>query len=257
MASETRGGMGADVTGDEIHLRDEDRLPWLETVEPDEPRGPGGVRLVAFVLLGLVVLAALVFAIYRLGRPNAVGNAGGGLIVAQNGDYKIKPDEPGGLKVGGEGDSAIATSTGAGAGHGAIDPHQVSEQPVAARHATRPAPASAHRTAVATAVVPASGGRLTAPTPVAASRGVIPGAASGGSLVQLGAYPTQGAADAAWSAVARRFGYVATLAKSVEQADVGGRHVFRLRVNAGSATAATDICGRLKVAGEGCFVIAG
>ena len=25
---------------DEINLRDEDRLPWLETVEPDEPEGP-------------------------------------------------------------------------------------------------------------------------------------------------------------------------------------------------------------------------
>ena len=241
---------------DEIHLRDEDRLPWLETVESDEPRGPDAGRVVLFVLLGLAVLAAIVFAAYRLGRPSQVTPASGGLIAAQDGDYKIKPDDPGGLKVGGEGDSAIATSTGTGAGTGAIDPRQVPEKPVAGHHRAAAA-TPAHGASVATAAVPASGGRLTAPAPVTAPRRVIPGAASGGSLVQLGAFPSQAAADAAWSAMARRFGYVATLGKAVEQADVGGRHVFRLRVNAGSANAAADICGRLKVAGEGCFVTAG
>ncbi|WP_375381572.1 SPOR domain-containing protein [uncultured Sphingomonas sp.] len=242
---------------DEIHLRDEDRLPWLETVESDEPRGPGAGRMILFVLIGLAILAGIVFAVYRLNRPGPATQASGrGLIAAQDGDYKVKPDDPGGLKVGGEGDSAIATSTGTGAGTGAIDPHQVPEKPVASHHSAA-ATTPAHGAAVATAAVPASGGRLTAPAPVTAPHGMVPGAGSGGSLVQLGAFPTQAAADAAWSAMARRFGYVATLGKSVEQADVGGRHVFRLRVNAGSANAATDICGRLKVAGEGCFVTAG
>ena len=126
---------------DEIHLRDEDRLPWLETVESDEPRGPGAGRFILFVLLGLAILAAIVFAVYRLGRPGPATQASGGLIAAQDGDYKIKPDDPGGLKVGGEGDSAIATSTGTGAGTGAIDPHQVPEKPVASHHG---AAATAH-----------------------------------------------------------------------------------------------------------------
>ena len=82
----------------------------------------------------------------------------------------------------------------------------------------------------------------------------MPGAGSGGSLVQLGAFPSEASANAAWSAIAKRFGYVATLGKSVERADVNGRTVFRLKVNAGSADAASDLCGRLTVAGEQCFV---
>ena len=76
----------------------------------------------------------------------------------------------------------------------------------------------------------------------------------GGALIQLGAFPSEASANAAWSALAKRFGYVATLGKVVQPATVNGRTVYRLRVNAGSANAASDICGRLKVAGEGCFV---
>ena len=34
----------------------------------------------------------------------------------------------------------------------------------------------------------------------------------------------------------------------------GGKTLYRLRVNAGGANQAADICGRLKVAGESCFV---
>lgn len=246
------------MASDEIHLRDEDRLPWLETVEPDEPRGAGAGRVILFVLLGLAILAAVVFGVYRLGRPAPAAGPDGALIAAQDGDYKVRPDDPGGLKVAGEGDAAIATSTGVKAGTGRIDPRQVPEKPVAGRHAAAaPVHAPAHAGAVAVAAVPATGGRLAAPAPVAAPRGQVPGAGSGGSLVQLGAFPTDAAASEAWSALARRFSYVATLGKVVEQADVAGRHVFRLRVNAGSAGAAADLCGRLKVAGEGCFVTAG
>jgi hypothetical protein len=88
---------------------DEDRLPWLETVEPDEPDGAPVGRVVLLVLLGLVVLGAVLFGLYHYQR----GTGGeGALIAAPTGDYKIRPDEPGGLKVEGEGDSAIAASAG-------------------------------------------------------------------------------------------------------------------------------------------------
>jgi hypothetical protein len=239
----------------EMDLREEDRLPWLETVEPDEDDRPGAGRTVALVLLGLAILAAIVFVAVRLAnRPPADGN--GQLIAAPEGDYKVKPDEPGGLKVGGEGDAAIATSTGAPA-TGAINTRGVPEAPVAKTGAgARPGPARPGSTR-AVAEVPASGGRLTAQAPLTAPKANVPGAGSGGALVQLGAFPTEAAANAAWAAMAKRFAYVAPLGKSVEQAQVAGRRVFRLRVNAGSANAAADICGRLKVAGEGCFVTAG
>ena len=238
------------MAGDEIDLRDEDRLPWLETVEPDEPEGPGVLRVLLLVLVGLAVLAAIVFAIFSFQQRTPDGQ--GELIAAPQGDYKIKPDDPGGLQVQGEGDSAIAASAGANA-PAAIDLKAVPEKPVAGRKTDTPAPVSGG-SARTVAEVPGSGGRLTAAAPMATPKKPVPGAGSGGSLVQLGAFPSEASANAAWSAVAKRFGYVATLGKSVERADVNGRTVFRLKVNAGSADAASDLCGRLTVAGEQCFV---
>ncbi len=48
--------------------------------------------------------------------------------------------------------------------------------------------------------------------------------------------------------------YLAPLGKSVQAAEVKGKTVYRLRVNAGSANQASDLCGKLKLAGENCFI---
>jgi hypothetical protein len=237
---------------DEIDLREEDRLPWLETVEPDMPDGPGAGRVIAAVLLGLVVLAGIIFGIYKL-QQGARG-PDGQMIAAQEGDYKIKPNDPGGLKVKGEGDAAIATSAGKGAGNGAIDLGAVPEAPVAAKHPAAVATVSATGSTSTTAKVPGRGSKLVAAPPLAASRSGETTPAASGSLVQLGAYPTEGAANTAWAEFSRRFGYLAQLGKSVQPVATGGRTLYRLRVNAGSANQAADICGRLRVAGESCFV---
>jgi hypothetical protein len=235
---------------DDMDLRDEDRLPWLETVEPDETETVGIGRVIALVVLGLAVLAAIIFGIYKLQQRAPAGD--GQLIAAQEGDYKVKPDEPGGLKVNGEGDSAIATSAGK-SGNGAIDLRGVPETPVAGkRAAAAKATDAAGRNAVAQ--VPASGGRLVANKPMEPSRSGVAGTASGGSLVQLGAYPNEASANAAWANFTKRFAYIAPLGKSVQPVATGGRTLYRLRVNAGSANQAADICGRLRVAGETCFV---
>ncbi len=238
------------MASDEFDLRDEDRLPWLETVEPDEPEGSGIFRVVVLVLLGLALLAAIVFGIFRM--QGSAPDGQGELIVAQEGDYKIKPEDPGGLKVEGEGDSAIAASAGADS-KASIDLKAVPEAPITGRRASDPAPAKDGAPKVV-ASVPQAVEKLKATAPMTAPRGPVPGAASGGSLVQLGAFPSEASANAAWSAIAKRFAYVATLGKSVQQAEVNGRKVYRLKVNAGSAGAAADICGRLTVAGEKCFV---
>lgn len=238
------------MASDEFDLRDEDRLPWLETVEPDEPEGSGVLRVVVLVVLGLALLAAIVFGIFKM--QDRAPDGQGELIAAPAGDYKIKPDDPGGLKVEGEGDSAIAASAGAHSS-AAIDLKAVPEAPITGRRAGDPAPVTGGAPKVV-APIPGSGGKLTAAAPMTAPKGPVPGASSGGSLVQLGAFPSEAAANAAWSAIAKRFGYVATLGKSVQQAEVNGRKVYRLKVNAGSAGAASDICGRLTIAGEKCFV---
>jgi hypothetical protein len=239
-----------DLSSDQI--RAEDRLPWLETVEPDAQEGVGAGRVIAFVLLGLAVLAALIYAIYRLQNARPAGE--GQLIAAQDGDYKVRPNDPGGLKVKGEGDAAIATSAGKGAGSGAIDLRAVPEKPVqAARVVATPAPHNqGGRNAVAQ--VPRPGGRLVAAAPVTAKRTSTDVAGGSGSLVQLGAFPSEAAANTAWSSFSKRFAYLVPLGKAVQPVATGGRTLYRLRVNAGSANAAADICGRLRVAGESCFV---
>jgi hypothetical protein len=230
---------------------DEDRLPWLETVEPDEPEGAPVGRVVLLVLLGLVVLGAVLFGLYHYQR-GASGE--GALIAAPAGDYKIRPDEPGGLKVEGEGDSAIAASAGSN-GAAAIDLSAVPEAPIARPSAAPSATPTPPRGAPSvSAAVPQAAAPLRAARPVAVPVPRVPGAGTGGALVQLGAFPTEAAANVAWSAIAKRFGYVAALGKVVQPATVNGRNVYRLRVNAGSAGNAANLCGRLKVAGEACFV---
>ncbi len=235
---------------DDMDLREEDRLPWLETVEPDEQDTVGIGRVIALVVLGLAVLAAIIFGIYKLQQRTPTGD--GQLIAAQEGNYKVKPDDAGGLKVKGEGDSAIATSAGK-SGNGAIDLRGVPEAPVDGKRAVAPKTSDvAGRNAVAQ--VPASSGRLVAAAPMAPSRSGTASAATGGSLVQLGAYPSEAVANAAWTNFSKRFAYIAALGKSVQPVATGGRTLYRLRVNAGSANQAADICGRLRVAGETCFV---
>lgn len=233
-------------------MTDEDRLPWLETVQ-DEPEGSGHLlRTVLIAILGVVVVAAAAFGIYRW-QHTAKAGGDGELIAAQEGDYKIKPDDPGGLHVEGEGDSAIAASAGGG-GNASIDLRAVPETPIAGRRAAASASPAAKGAASTSSAIPPVAGQLAARKPLSAPPPLVPGAASGGAVVQLGAFPSEGAANTAWSAIAKRFAYVAPLGKSVQTVKVDGKTFYRLRVNAGSADAAADICGRLKIAGERCFI---
>ncbi|MDR6788665.1 hypothetical protein J2Y58_002025 [Sphingomonas sp. BE138] len=233
-------------------MSDADRLPWLDTVEADDPYAVPVGRIVALVTVGLLVLAAILFGLYKWQFGGSGGD--GRLIAAPAGDYKVRPEEPGGMKVIGEGDSAIAASAGSRT-DAAIDLAQVPEAPVARATAPAPSPtAAAGGAPTASVAVPQASAPLRAQRPVSAPAARVPGAASGGAMVQLGAFPSESVANAAWSQIARRFGYVATLNKVVQPAVVKGRTVYRLRVDAGGAAAASDLCARLKLAGEGCFV---
>jgi hypothetical protein len=240
------------MAGDRFGSGGGDRLPWLETVQ-DEPEGPSNLlRTIVLAIAGVALVAAAAFGIYRWQSTGSTGGDGA-LIAAQEGDYKIKPDDPGGLKVEGEGDSAIAASAGAN-GNASIDLRAVPETPIAGRRAAAGPRPVANGAASTSSAIPPVAGTLAAKKPLTAPSPQVPGAASGGALVQLGAFPSEGAANTAWSAIAKRFAYVAPLGKSVQTVTVDGRTFYRLRVNAGSADAAADVCARLKVAGESCFV---
>ncbi len=230
-------------------VTDDSRLPWLETAADEEEGAPLG-RVVGMVLVGLVLLAVVLGGVYWIKhRAPPAGN--GDLIAAPDGDYKVRPDDPGGMKVAGEGDAAVAASGGAAGGNGSIATSSLPEAPIVGTKAA-PGGKSGPGSSTAIASVSGPGGKLVAPPP---GRPVtVAGGGGGGALVQLGSFPTEAGANAAWTQASKRFGYLAGLGKSIEKAEVNGRTFYRLKVNAGSAGAAQDVCGKLKVAGEACIV---
>lgn len=221
------------ATGD-YDVRDEDRLPWLETVDEDYDEGPSVLRIVLLVILALAIVAAAIFG-YQWYRKHQGADGNGALIAAQEGDYKVKPDDPGGLKIEGEGDTAIATSNGAAPGNASIDMAALPEKPVEVKKAA-PTPA------------PTGASNAVAAIPAAAV------AASGGALVQLGSFPDEASANDEWARISKKLAFLAPLGKSVQAAQVGGKTIYRLRVNAGSAGQATSLCRKIAAAGAACFV---
>ena len=133
--------------------------------------------------------------------------------------------------------TAVATSGGAPGGNGSIAVSSLPETPIVGKKASPDAQAGPGAS-TATASVSGPGGKLTAPPP---GRPVtIANGGGGGALVQLGSFPTEAGANAAWAQESKRFGYLANLGKSIEKAQVNGRTFYRLKVNAGSSGAALD-----------------
>jgi hypothetical protein len=223
------GGQDNEPEG-ELEVGDEDRLPWLEAVEEDEESdGPPVAKLIAAILIGLVAIGVIVGGLFWLGNRGEPGN-NGDVIAAPEGEYKVRPDNPGGMNV----SSASNVSTAASNGQqpqGSLNINGV-EAPVA------PAPA---------APAPA------APTPAPAPPRPAPApAAPSGPAIQLGAFSTQASANQAWGVMSRRYRYLAPLSHNVVPVQVGGRTLYRLR--AGGAGAG-DVCRRLRVAGEACTMV--
>jgi SPOR domain len=224
-------------TDRELSLQEEDRLPWLEAVETDEEdEGVTGSKLVGFVLAGLLALGVLVGGIWWL-RSQQQGPSGDGtLIAAQEGDYKVKPDEPGGMKVEGQGDASFAASEGAEA-NGKVDLAAKPEAPVAV--------VKQNQVPAAKPATPAAKPAVTAPLAAPATTPLSAPAPSGGGLVQFGAYGSQATAEEAWATLTGKNPTLARLSKSVLPAAVGGKTLYRLRANAGSPAAAAALCAKV------------
>lgn len=241
-----------DIDRDSYALRDEDRLPWLEAVDDeDDVERVSPLRLAALLLIGLALLGVVIAGVWWWQSREVTPSGEGALIPAPATPYKVKPDEPGGMDVEGKGEAAFATSEGASP-TGALDLGAVPEDPVQrTAPAPKPAPTAPAATPAATAKVE-EGGQLVAKAPPAQ-----PAAPAGpaGSVVQLGAFDSEGMANEAWTTLSKRFGYVEDLGKIVVPAKVGGRTFYRLRAATGSSDQARDVCARLKVAGENCLIV--
>ena len=246
---------------DDTAMAEEDRLPWLETVEERYEEGAPMGRVILLVVIGLAIIGAAIAGLYWWqDRAPSTGGGSGELINAAEGDYKVKPDEVGGMQVAGEGDSVFKTSDGGTTANAAVDLNAVPEAPLAtgARPAPKPTATPTKGAARVTEAVPPPGRSDPAAGKAAGVRlpPVAAGGAGGGAVVQLGSFPNTAAANAAWKQLSGRFGYLAGLGQSIEAAEVNGRTVQRLRVNTGSNAQAREVCGKLKVAGEACFVVA-
>ncbi len=216
----------------DMRADDEDRLPWLEAVdEEDIDEGPSVGKLAAFVIIGLAAIGLIVGGLFWMnGSDDAGTGADQTLIAAPAGDYKVKPDDPGGMKVDAKDETALAASQGE-TPEGRIDVEAVPETPVTAQPKAAPAPA---------------------PTPTAPPAATPAVPASSGGTIQLGAFDSNAQANAAWKALSARFKYLEPLGHSVMTAEVNGRTFYRLRA---SGPGARDVCRRLEVAGETCLVV--
>jgi hypothetical protein len=246
-----------------------DRLPWLEAVDEDEGGdGPSALKLIAALLIGLVAIGGIVGGLFWMGNRDGRANRGTETIAASSAPYKVKPQQPGGMHVEGQGDSSFAASAGADP-KGRIDTEAVPEAPVtradAARPpATRPLPVQPAVRAPTPIVhaqparppvqVAAAAPAKPKPAPAKANpapHAAPPAAAPGGSI-QLGAFSSQAGADKAWKSLAGRFSYLAPLAHNVVSVSAGGKTLYRLRA---SGPDSAGICSRLKVAGETCVAL--
>ena len=211
----------------------EEPLPWLAPVEDeDEPRGISARRMLAALVV--VLLAGLIVAgtFFWLGRREVAVNGPPELIKAPPGPYKVKPDNPGGLDIAGESETAFETSAGEDK-DSKLDLNKLPETPVAKAPAAEPKPAT-----------PEPGKPAAATPPEAQPTG------GSGSVVQLGAFANQAQAERAWTALSARFSSIASMNKMIVPFTGG----IRLRAGASSPAEARQVCQALKAAGENCFV---
>lgn len=218
-----------------LALDDRDEpLPWLETDDDlDEDEGPDASRILLLATVALFALVVVAGGLWwfnnRQPDPAFAGN--GGVIEAPATPYKEAPKDPGGKTFDGTGDSSFAVSEGqsrpAKLGEGgdiepAPPPPPVTKTPSAATPAAKPAAA----------------------TPPA----------TGGVGVQVGAFSSRAAAEAAWTRLSAQSSALSGSSHRIVEgkADIGT--VYRLQAVAGDTAAANALCSKLKGAGISCQV---
>lgn len=230
----------AEETVGRLALGEEDRLPWLESaddVDSDEEESGTG-RLIGFAVMGLIALAALIGGIwYATNKSAGPSDADGSLIEASKEPYKVAPSDPGGKTFEGTGDSSFKVSEG--------------EKPVANLAGSgTPAPAATPSAKPVAGASAAAGGTATAAVP--ANKPAAP--VSGGVGVQIGAFSSNAAAEAAWSKLSGNNAALQGLQHRVVEgkADIGT--VYRLQAVSGDVAAANALCQRLQAGGLKCQV---
>jgi general secretion pathway protein D len=80
-------------------------------------------------------------------------------------------------------------------------------------------------------------------------------ASAQGATVQLGAFETEGQANAAWRSLSSRFPVLQESRKLIVHYNSGAKHLVRLRAGVASEARAGRLCQQLKAADQNCFVV--
>ena len=244
---------------DRPSARDEDRLPWLDSVEGERTRGRKSVSrgvlvglLVAFFGIGLAVAFSLG---YRIAQP-------AGQTSTPN--RAVQPQRTASVQV------PLAAPAPAPQVEQSAPPPAIVEPPVVeskpapkhkpvikharpVRHKAKPRHVR-HRKPILRPFINVKR-HTAAPVPL---RYVPPPVRVGprGRLVQLGAYSTVRQADSAYRSIVWRYPYLAKKPKLVVTTPpVGGYRYYRLQLGTDSQAQSVVICQYLRSRGQSCIVL--
>lgn len=209
-------------------------LPWLEPVEDeDEPPTLSARKMGVAILVVLLAAALVAGTLFWLGRNNVSEDSGPPeLIKADPVPVKVKPENPGGIDVAGDSETAFATGAGEQV-DGQLNLDAVPEE------------------ALARPKVKAEPAPLAAAEEKEAAKPGAEAAPAAPSQVQLGFYGSAKEAEAAWKSLSSRFPAIAGAGKIVVPYQSGQR----LRAGFASPADARGACQLLKAAGDACFVV--
>ncbi len=215
-----------------------------------------------------------------IGAWSAMGAGGGSIpvIAPPAGPVRVKPADPGGMKLAGENDFILSGSAENGSA-GKLAPLPETPDPQALTPTAEPLTAAEPPAAVparpnapvspATAPTAASRGTDAAPptrpaeppapasaTDKDATIGQAPAGGANTVVVQLAALPTKEEAEAEWHVLERRMPKIlGSRAPSIVRAEIDGRTWWRVRAGGfADPTQARDFCERVRAKGSACSV---
>ncbi len=227
----------------ELDLSEDESLPWLESDEEDDDGGVDTARIIGFAAILLVLLAGVIGAVWFV--TNKTGDqelvADGSTIVAPEGPYKERPDDPGGKEFAGTGNVAPAVGEGQSRDGVVAD--------------AREAASSGAENGAGAGGSDAAGSSSASSGPAIATRSTEDKpAASSGVGVQVGAYGSRAKAEAGWVTLTRQTSVLNGVRHRVQKGEADIGTVYRLQAVAGSLAAAQKLCTDLKADGVACQV---
>ncbi len=203
---------------------DGDALPWLEDDGDYEDEGGFDARLIWVALIGLLVIAGVLFAGWWFTRdaPDPELAADGSTIEAPDGPYKERPEDPGGREVAGTGDTAFEVAEGESRRGRLADNDETPQPSIDVAQGADEVDESADE--------------------------------AGAIYVQIGAFTSRADANEAWVSARGRYSVLSGLRHRIVEAEVNGATVYRLQAITGDRASGDSTCRAIRNAGGDCYI---